>query len=128
MVDDRAAAGVFDFSYYDHFMLLAAERGLHILPVLYDTPAWAGPNYNAIPSNPQAFAQFVAAVIGRYGVGGSFWVQHPTLAGSAIWTWESGTSRTTPVAITATMTPARTPGWSRRRRSPDGRSTRTPSS
>ena len=80
--------GVFDFSYYDHFMLLAAERGLHILPLLYETPAWAGPNYNAIPSNPQAFAQFVAAVIGRYGVGGSFWVQHPTLAGSAISTWE----------------------------------------
>ena len=80
--------GVFDFSYYDHFMLLAAQRGLHILPVLYDTPSWAGPSYNSIPSNPAAFAQYVAAVIGRYGTNGSFWAQNPTLKGSAIGTWE----------------------------------------
>jgi hypothetical protein len=80
--------GVFDFSYYDHFMLLAAQRGLHILPVLYYTPAWAGPSYNSIPSNPAAFAQYVAAVVGRYGAGGSFWAQNPTLRSSAIGTWE----------------------------------------
>jgi hypothetical protein len=41
--------GVFDFSYYGHFMLLAALRGLHVLAVLYDTPAWAGTAYNEIP-------------------------------------------------------------------------------
>jgi hypothetical protein len=80
--------GVFDFSYYDHFMLLAAQRGLHVLPVLYDTPSWAGASYNSIPSNPAAFAQYVAAVIGRYGTNGSFWAQNPTLKGSAIGTWE----------------------------------------
>jgi hypothetical protein len=80
--------GVFDFSYYDHFMLLAAQRGLHVLPVLYDTPAWAGPSYNAIPSNPAAFARYAAAVIGRYGTDGSFWAQNPSLKGSAIGTWE----------------------------------------
>ena len=80
--------GVFDFSYYDHFMLLAAQRGMHVLPVLYDTPSWAGPAYNAIPSDPTAFAQYVAAVVGRYGSNGSFWAQNPTLKGSAITTWE----------------------------------------
>jgi hypothetical protein len=79
---------VFDFSYYDHFMLLAAQRGLHILPLLYETPSWAGPSYNSIPSNSQVFAQYVAAVIRRYGTGGSFWAEHPALAGSAIGTWE----------------------------------------
>ncbi len=80
--------GVFDFSYYDHFMLLAAQRGLHILAVLNDTPSWAGPAYNAIPSDPTAFSQYVAAVVGRYGSNGSFWTQNPTLEGSAITTWE----------------------------------------
>jgi hypothetical protein len=80
--------GVFDFSYYDHFMLLAAQRGLHVLATLYDTPSWAGPAYNAIPSDPSAFAQYVAAVVGRYGTNGSFWAQNPTLKGSAITTWE----------------------------------------
>jgi hypothetical protein len=80
--------GVFDFSYYDHFMLLAAERGLHILPLFYDTPSWAGAAYNAIPSDPSAFAQFVAAVVARYGTGGSFWAENPGLSGSAVRTWE----------------------------------------
>jgi polysaccharide biosynthesis protein PslG len=80
--------GVFDFSYYDHFMLLAAQRGLHVLPVLYDTPAWAGSSYNAIPSDPTAFARYAAALVGRYGANGSFWAENPTLRSSAIGTWE----------------------------------------
>jgi Beta-galactosidase len=80
--------GVFDFSHYDHFMQLAAQRGLHILAVLYDTPSWAGPVDNAIPSDPTAFAQYVAAVVGRYGSGGTFWAQYPVLRASAITTWE----------------------------------------
>jgi hypothetical protein len=80
--------GVFNFSYYDHFMLLAAQRGLHILAMLYDTPSWAGPASNAIPSDPSAFAQFVTAVVNHYGSNGSFWAQNPSLKGSAITTWE----------------------------------------
>ncbi len=80
--------GVFDFSYYDHFMQLAAQRGLHILAVLYDIPAWAGPAYNSIPSDPTAFAQYVAAVVVRYGTNGTFWAQNPSLNGSAITAWE----------------------------------------
>jgi hypothetical protein len=80
--------GRFDFSYYDHFMAIAAQAGMHVLPVLYDTPAWAGATYNAIPSDPTTYAQYVAAVVGRYGTNGSFWNEHPSLRGSAIQTWE----------------------------------------
>ena len=80
--------GVFDFSYYDHFMQLAGQRGLHILALLYDTPSWAGAAYNAIPSDPTAFAQYVAAVVGRYGTHGSFWAQNPALHPAPITTWE----------------------------------------
>jgi hypothetical protein len=79
---------VFDFSYYDHFMLLAAQHGLHILPLLYATPSWAGRAPSSIPSDPAAFAQFVAAMVALYGTNGSFWAEHPTLRGSAIQTWE----------------------------------------
>ena len=82
------APGQFDFSYYDHFMLLAAQAGMHVLPILYHTPSWAGASYNAIPSDPSAFAQYVAAVVRRYGTNGSFWNQYPSLRGSAIQTWE----------------------------------------
>ena len=35
--------GQFDFSYYDHFMLIAAQAGEHVLPVLYDTPPGPAP-------------------------------------------------------------------------------------
>jgi hypothetical protein len=76
--------GKFDFSYYDHFMVLAARRGERILALLYGTPSWAGSNYNAIPSDPTSFAAYVAAVVNRYGPHGSLWAQHPALAGSAI--------------------------------------------
>ncbi len=80
--------GHFDFSYYDHFMLLAAQRGEHVLPLLYSTPAWAGANYNSIPTDPTAFAQYVSAIIGRYGTNGSFWTQYPSLRAMAPTTWE----------------------------------------
>jgi polysaccharide biosynthesis protein PslG len=80
--------GQFDFSYYDHFMLEAAESGERVLALLYETPSWAGATYNAIPAHPAAFAHYVAAVIGRYGPHGSFWRQHPQLSGSAVRTFE----------------------------------------
>ena len=79
---------MFDFSYYDHFMLEAAGRGERILALLYETPSWAGASYNSIPADPATFARFVAALIGRYGPRGSFWQQHPQLAGSALRTFE----------------------------------------
>src|SRR5581483_7485205 len=80
--------GVFDFSYYDHFMLLAAQRGIHVLAMLYDTPSWAGAASSTIPSDPTAFGQFVAAIVARYGTNGSFWNQYPSLRAYAVQTWE----------------------------------------
>ncbi len=82
------APGVFSFSYFDHFVLLASQRGVHLLPLLFDTPSWEGPSWNSIPADPSAFAGYVAAVVGRYGPHGSFWSQHPSLAGYAIHTFE----------------------------------------
>jgi len=31
--------GTFDFSHYDQFMLLTAQYGVHVLPLLFDTPS-----------------------------------------------------------------------------------------
>jgi Beta-galactosidase len=80
--------GHFNFSYYDRYMLAAGQHGLHIVAQLVDTPKWAGRTAFSIPANPRLFAEFVAGVIARYGVGGSFWKVHPNLAGSAIATFE----------------------------------------
>lgn len=80
--------GQFNFAYYDHYMLVAGQHGVHVVAELIGTPKWAGRTQFSIPANPQLFAAFVAAVVGRYGVGGTFWQAHPTLAGSAITTFE----------------------------------------
>jgi len=82
------SAGVFDFSYYDHYMLLAAQHGEHILPVLQDAPSWAGATSNTIPSDPSGYAGYVAAIVGRYGPHGTFWSEHPGLGAYAVRTFE----------------------------------------
>ncbi len=82
------ARGTFDWSYYDHFMLIAAQHGMRVLGVLDVTPTWAGASDNTIPSDPSGYAQYVAAMIGRYGPSGSFWASNPSLRGSAITSWE----------------------------------------
>lgn len=62
----------------DRIVAAAARQGLVVLPVLGNgTPAWARGERAA------AFARFVAATVGRYGPGGAFWREHPTLPGAA---------------------------------------------
>ncbi len=80
--------GQFRFSYYDHYVLLAARKGLHIVAQLDSTPRWAGSSEFSVPSNPSIYAHYVAAVVHRYGAHGTFWQKYPTLSGSAITTYE----------------------------------------
>ena len=76
-------SGSWDFSRYDAVLLSAAQRGLMVLPVLMTAPGWAAPAWNAIPSDPTAYGDYVAHVAARYGPGGSFWSAHPDLAAFA---------------------------------------------
>lgn len=68
---------------YDHLLIEAATRNIRILPVLIETPSWAGAQWNTIPSNPAEFAEYTAKVVARYGPGGSFWEAHAELASFA---------------------------------------------
>jgi Beta-galactosidase len=76
--------GHFDFRYYDHYMLALGRRHMHTVPQVVGAPKWAAPSFWAVPTNPGPFADFVAALMHRYGVGGTFWKIHPGLKGSAI--------------------------------------------
>ncbi|MFL5832092.1 MAG: beta-galactosidase [Solirubrobacteraceae bacterium] len=80
--------GSYDFSRYDLLMTVAAQRNVRVLADLLDTPSWAGANWNTIPSDPSAFAEFVAAVVKRYGLHGTFWADHPNLQNDAVSTFE----------------------------------------
>ncbi len=68
---------------YDHLLVEAAARGIRILPLLMDTPSWAGSEWNTIPADPAEFAEYTAKVVQRYGPGGSFWQSHPEIASFA---------------------------------------------
>ncbi len=76
--------GRFDWSYYDHYMLLVGKKGLHIVAQLVGAPSWAAPTSTSVPANPASFAKFVAEVAHRYGPDGTFWRRYPSLSGSAI--------------------------------------------
>ncbi len=86
--DVEATQGVFNWGTLDTLMTLAAQNQVQVLPTLEDTPGWAGPASNAIPTDPSAFATFVGAVVARYGPHGSFWSSHPSLPNDAIVTYE----------------------------------------
>lgn len=80
--------GVFAFAHYDKLVTLAAQHHVHLLVQLYMAPEWAAKTPSTVPSDPAAYAAYVAAVVARYGPGGTFWASHPNLAGYAIQTFE----------------------------------------
>jgi hypothetical protein len=86
--DVEPQRGVFDFSRYDQFMVLAARRGLHVLALLDGTPTWAGAALRALPSSPADYGAYVAAVVGRYGPHGSLWAAHADLREFAVGIFE----------------------------------------
>ncbi|MGD0274333.1 MAG: hypothetical protein ABSB96_11475 [Gaiellaceae bacterium] len=67
-----------DWSVYDDLFLGAAQRGIHILPIIDEIPTWASGSTNTwtMPADPTAFATFTGQVTARYGPGGTFWRDH----------------------------------------------------
>jgi hypothetical protein len=80
--------GVFTFAHYDQMVTLAAQRGVHLLVELYMAPRWAARTATSMPADPTAYAEFVAAVVARYGPGGTFWASHPNLESDVVQTFE----------------------------------------
>jgi hypothetical protein len=77
---------------YDHAVALAAEAGMRVFPVLYGTPEWVAASEKRLPvANPWqrwAWASFLRAMAGRYGLEGSFWEENPELPELPIHLWE----------------------------------------
>lgn len=85
--------GLYSWSNTDAIMAAAARHGLQVLPILEFTPQWASSHPQSAwlyytPSNPATYAQFVTALIGRYGPNGSFWAANPHLARDPIRAWQ----------------------------------------
>jgi polysaccharide biosynthesis protein PslG len=71
--------GKWSFTKFDRQFAVAARHGITVLPLLMNVPGWAGPAWNAFPSNGGAYAAYVARVVARYGPHGSFWRGHREL-------------------------------------------------
>lgn len=93
--------GIFNWSVADATVGANAKAGLTTMPFLFGTPAWAAriddwpcDGEACLPLAPrsdesrQAFADFAAAVVRRYGPGGAFWRDHRELDPEPIDTWQ----------------------------------------
>lgn len=89
----ETSPGVYNFRQSDRVMRAASRYGLDVLPVVLYTPLWASskplakePHLYA-PKDPQLYANFVGALVRRYGRRGTFWAQ-TGLKGPAIKSWQ----------------------------------------
>ena len=71
-----------NWSAYDNRFLIAARRGIHLLPLIEGIPTWSSGSTTtwAMPSDPFAYAAFTGQVATRYGPGGTLWRAHPKLS------------------------------------------------
>jgi polysaccharide biosynthesis protein PslG len=92
------------FTSVDPLVAGAAQAGLEVLPFVYGAPSWAvrnapvpgshgsttAPLTLPVKSSLQrsAWTKFLQLVVARYGPGGSFWLENPTLREQPIRTWQ----------------------------------------
>jgi arabinogalactan endo-1,4-beta-galactosidase len=84
--------GPISFDATDQVVTQAASHGLRVLPVVLYAPDWdAAPHADgttAIPADDGPYADYVKALVLRYGPGGSFWLAHPALRPMPIRMWQ----------------------------------------
>jgi hypothetical protein len=80
-----------DFTQTDQLVGLAAQRGINVLPTVLYAPPWDGtdnPGGIDYPTQPGPYANYLSALIGRYGPQGSFWRANPSIPRMPIRTWQ----------------------------------------
>jgi hypothetical protein len=80
-----------DFRATDRIVRMAAERGLSLLPVVLEAPAWAARHpgeFASPPADPRAYAAFLGALAARYGTNGSYWREHAALRRVPLTEWQ----------------------------------------
>jgi hypothetical protein len=80
-------------SYYftDILVAAAAKRHMSVLPTVLTAPDWDARHpgkFNSPPARVKPYADYMAALVHRYGPGGSFWAEHPELSPQPIRHWQ----------------------------------------
>jgi hypothetical protein len=79
------------FAETDPLVAAAARARIALLPVVLGTPVWAARHpgrYNSPPRGTRAYAEFLRALIGRYGPEGSLWEERPELPKLPLRDWQ----------------------------------------
>jgi hypothetical protein len=103
-VEPNAPVGTqhtYDFQFSDQLIGAAASHGIHLQVIFGFTPSWASGNnvvdstlcntVNAPSQRPDGVSDYAlaaAAMVQRYGDGGSFWAENPDLPYRPVTTWE----------------------------------------
>ena len=73
----------YDWAATDRIVRRASEQGVELHAGLIDTPAWVASDARTSPVRSQegteGWRDFVSAAVHRYGRGGDFWAENPTL-------------------------------------------------
>ena len=106
---DPTEADDFDFSPYDAVVLGAARNDIDVLPFMFGTPNWVAQTLDdedcgldcdgfAPRSDAalEAWGEFVAAAVDRYGPGGDLWRENPDLPERPIRVWQIWNEQNSP--------------------------------
>jgi hypothetical protein len=80
-----------DFTASDRLVKATARRGLRLLPVVLYSPPWDRSDAEseaAPPRDPRPFARFAGALAERYGSGGAFWRENPSVRRQPVRAWQ----------------------------------------
>lgn len=94
--DIEKTRGQYDFTFYDQYVIDAANKGITILPILLDAPAFraaalpsnAKANTSRVPKSNTDLGNFAALLVRRYGPKGSVWAGHAKARQYAIRSWQ----------------------------------------
>jgi hypothetical protein len=78
------------FTRTDRLVELASSRRIRVLPVVFETPPWAGrePRVESPPARIGDYLAYLQALVGRYGPRGSFWAEHPDVPRRPLRQWQ----------------------------------------
>lgn len=89
---ERRGDGRMYWDYVDEAVRATAERGIDLLPTLYNSPAWMNGDRRTLPlrnvNQIRQWRGFLAAIVGRYGTDGDFWVENPTVPYRPVMKWQ----------------------------------------
>ena len=100
-VDPAPPVGDYDFSAFDQAVGAAAKQRIRVLPFVWGSPGWAIRKLDDTKCGAKcltyaprhrkaldAWRDFLAATVDRYGRGGTFWDDHPRLPQEPIIDWQ----------------------------------------